>query len=517
MLWALATMRHRDRKLVDALARRAQAQLEDFQPQGLANLAYSLGLLRMRQPRLLRAIGQSMTQARFEQLSEQEMAILVYGMALLRHRDAGFLSSVCRSVLQRLPEWQPRGVSCFFYSLGLLGFRQEEFFHQACLQLRGRLPSFNGQDLSNTVYGLALLELDDADFLRALALEATGRLPEFTGQGLGNVVYSFGLLEHPCPALLTAVAQHMPLRFDDMTEQNISNIVFAMGNLCFTSLPLLKALAPMLLQRVHEFTPQGLCITAYGLVMMRLSEDDKPLMRSSVRSSAQKAVRSSGVGGVTVGERVSGWKENGPGLFQTRVHPRKRHRRQVRRGAPSSWQQRAYLVGCHHKSGTELLRHIMMRTFDVLGGMDSCNYNTTGGQLTSFSPMRSDCQLHPARLRYDNHVSGEVIQELRALTQHAGGFRGVLTVRDPLEMVVSAYVYHHRGNEPNTGLGMNIAQMGPEKGVPEMARRMIKTVHYMVDAYKVAPPDMYIIRFEIITNSSKNFNRTIQELHTKHV
>eukprot|EP00913_Durusdinium_trenchii_P032688 g30597.t1 len=209
-------MRHRDRKLVDALARRAQAQLEDFQPQGLANLAYSLGLLRMRQPRLLRAIGQSMTQARFEQLSEQEMAILVYGMALLRHRDAGFLSSVCRSVLQRLPEWQPRGVSCFFYSLGLLGFRQE--MDQAAGGTATTVKMARTEDLSNTVYGLALLELDDADFLRALALEATGRLPEFTGQGLGNVVYSFGLLEHPCPALLTAVAQHMPLRFDDMTE-----------------------------------------------------------------------------------------------------------------------------------------------------------------------------------------------------------------------------------------------------------------------------------------------------------
>ena len=37
-----------------------------------------------------------------------------------------------------------------------------------------------------------------------------------------------------------------------------------------------------------------------------------------------------------------------------------------------------------------------------------------------------------------------------------------MIVRDPLQMVVSAYCYHHRGAEPNSNLAPpNITEMGP--------------------------------------------------------
>jgi hypothetical protein len=41
--------------------------------------------------------------------------------------------------------------------------------------------------------------------------------------------------------------------------------------------------------------------------------------------------------------------------------------------------------------------------------------------------------------------------------------RGVMIVRDPLEMVVSAYVYHHRGAEDGNPMQIGIPQMGPEE------------------------------------------------------
>ena len=73
---------------------------------------------------------------------------------------------------------------------------------------------------------------------------------------------------------------------------------------------LLPVPTPKSTKRLLVEAPQndGRRVSALSGRPPRLSEDDKPLMRSSVRSSAQKAVRSSRVGGVTVGERVSGWK-----------------------------------------------------------------------------------------------------------------------------------------------------------------------------------------------------------------
>ncbi|CAK9110965.1 unnamed protein product [Durusdinium trenchii] len=184
----------------------------------------------------------------------------------------------------------------------------------------------------------------------------------------------------------------------------------------------------------------------------------------------------------------------GFGLVQTRAgraeHGREAARSRQRRPLPA-WQQRAYLVGASHKAGTEMLHHIMKWTFDVLGGTDSCDYDANGGPITAYSPMRAECHLHPARLRFSNHITGECVKELRALSAPVGG-------------------------EIYTALGINMPVMPPEEGIPEMGNRMINVIIDMANAYKAAQSDMMIIRFETITKNSANFNQTIKELDMVH-
>lgn len=79
-------------------------------------------------------------------------------------------------------------------------------------------------------------------------------------------------------------------------------------------------------------------------------------------------------------------------------------------------------------------------------------------------------------------------------------------------MVLSSYIYHHRGGEIYTALGINMPVMPPEEGIPEMGNRMINVIIDMANAYKAAQSDMMIIRFETITKNSANFNQTIKEL-----
>ena len=218
-----------------------------------------------------------------------------------------------------------------------------------------------------------------------------------------------------------------------------------------------------------------------------------------------------------LGAPSSGWPtfetDCGPQLFQTHMG---RHK-QTRQTQLGGWQQHAYFVGASHKTGTEMLHNIMRRAFDILGGMDSCNYAGGGGPLTSKAPRHQDCHLHPARIRFTHHTSGDDVRELRGLTAGAGGFRGVMMIRDPLDMIVSSYVYHHRGAEATTELGVNMTEMNPERGIPEMANRMFDVISTMVDAYKVRKPDMMAVRFETITSSSQSFNRTVQELWIGHI
>eukprot|EP00913_Durusdinium_trenchii_P011176 g10497.t1 len=82
-----------------------------------------------------------------------------------------------------------------------------------------------------------------------------------------------------------------------------------------------------------------------------------------------------------------------------------------------------------------------------------------------------------------------------------------MIVRDPLQMVVSAYCYHHRGAEPNSNLAPpNITEMGPEEGVPDIAERMKPVIEGMLSAYQLAPPNVLTVRYETMTNSSFYFN-----------
>ena len=133
----------------------------------------------------------------------------------------------------------------------------------------------------------------------------------------------------------------------------------------------------------------------------------------------------------------------GNGLFQTFHQKHLRQNQQViEREDPLK--KRIYLVGTSHKAGSQLLRNTMRWIFDSLGATDSCNYGGTGGVITSKvtrGPNRKpwDCAIRPLNVRFDNHIRADPILKLRQQTKDKEMFRGVMSIRDPFEMIVSAY------------------------------------------------------------------------------
>ena len=130
----------------------------------------------------------------------------------------------------------------------------------------------------------------------------------------------------------------------------------------------------------------------------------------------------------------------GNGLFQTLHQKHLRQSQQViEREDPLK--KRIYLVGTCHKVGSDLLRNTMRWIFDSLGATDSCNYGDSGGFITSKVTRGPngrpwDCAIHPQNLRFNEVFSAAPILELR---QQKQAFRGVMSIRDPFEMIVSAY------------------------------------------------------------------------------
>ncbi|CAK9027060.1 unnamed protein product [Durusdinium trenchii] len=177
-------------------------------------------------------------------------------------------------------------------------------------------------------------------------------------------------------------------------------------------------------------------------------------------------------------------------------------------------EKRVYLICTAHKAGTELMRNIFHWIFDLMDVKETCRFDDTGGKIISNGTWKQNCPDvdHPVNVRFHNHISSPIIESIRAETAKKGGFKGVMTIRNPLEMVVSSYCYHHRGAEPWNALGDNMTDLAPKEGVPEMARRMLLTVRNMTHAFQAAKPEVYVSHYERITGSSAGFNQTIKEI-----
>eukprot|EP00435_Cladocopium_sp_Y103_P035520 s2315_g9.t1 len=185
----------------------------------------------------------------------------------------------------------------------------------------------------------------------------------------------------------------------------------------------------------------------------------------------------------------------------------------VETAAVHPWDHHVFVVGTNHKAGSHLLRNIMTHTFDMLGATSSCIVD--GGQRQGITSLNeaNDCAVYPAPIRFDNHISGHGISQMRQETKDMkGDLRGVMIVRDPLEMVASAYVYHHRGAEVGNPMEKDMPQMSPEEGVPEMARRMLHIIYLMVSAYEARAPEILAVRYEDLTASSDSFDATTEKM-----
>ncbi|CAK9048368.1 unnamed protein product [Durusdinium trenchii] len=151
--------------------------------------------------------------------------------------------------------------------------------------------------------------------------------------------------------------------------------------------------------------------------------------------------------------------------------------------------------------------------WDLLDAREACRYDGYGVDLISHGFWEQDCPEHPdVKIRFNNHANQTFLPALRADTASSGGFKGVMTLRDPLEMVISSYCYHHRGAEPKNPISVGMVELGPKEGVPEMAKRMAPIIRDMFEVFQVAKPEVYVSHFERMTGSSSGFNQTVKEI-----
>mmetsp|Transcript_66796 Transcript_66796/g.92933 ORF Transcript_66796/g.92933 Transcript_66796/m.92933 type:complete len:339 (-) Transcript_66796:173-1189(-) len=216
-------------------------------------------------------------------------------------------------------------------------------------------------------------------------------------------------------------------------------------------------------------------------------------------------------GSCDLGDCVGGDQNSGNALIQKHAAqaPASNSRKSEQLMKP--WDRRQYLVMATHKSGTHLIRNVMRRTFDALGATSSCAYNDFAIPFTTVG-CKQNCTENPSPIRWANWNDPNHIVEMRK----KGPLRGLMTIRDPMEMVVSAYVYHHRGEEigPSAAwkIPENLTWLEPSEGLPLMAEVMMQPLSDMVTSFEIADGDTMPVRYEDFLRSSDDFDATYAKI-----
>eukprot|EP00931_Biecheleriopsis_adriatica_P108948 TRINITY_DN8321_c0_g1_i1.p1 TRINITY_DN8321_c0_g1~~TRINITY_DN8321_c0_g1_i1.p1 ORF type:complete len:320 (-),score=38.92 TRINITY_DN8321_c0_g1_i1:64-1023(-) len=226
------------------------------------------------------------------------------------------------------------------------------------------------------------------------------------------------------------------------------------------------------------------------------------------------AAASSGESCIPLGDEV----DAGVQFLQSNV----RSQPSTQRSKSKPWDHHLYLVGTRHKAGSQMLRNIMRRAFDSLGANISCKEHKAGSIITTHGntheafgkTVKNVCEfMSYVPIHWNNGLSALDLQVDR---RWAGknGMRAVHIIRDPLQMVSSAYCYHHSGQEKgSTNAPPNIMELSPREGVPATAKTMLGTVRTMVGAFNVSDTkDTYVAKYEELTHSSESFDKVVAEM-----
>ena len=85
------------------------------------------------------------------------------------------------------------------------------------------------------------------------------------------------------------------------------------------------------------------------------------------------------------------------------------------------------------------------------------------------------------------------------------------SVRDPLQMVASAYCYHHEGKEKMNELMpvLELPFLGPEEGTSLTAEYMLPIVESMASIFAEPDNNTLRLKFEELTETSEGFDRGV--------
>ena len=183
------------------------------------------------------------------------------------------------------------------------------------------------------------------------------------------------------------------------------------------------------------------------------------------------------------------------------------------RQKPKPWEVNNYIVASYHKAGVTLSEHLALKILNILGApmevLGHVEYPCYSLRKDGLSQVCYNLDA-PFRLYTDSFNAS-----LKSAEQRKSGNKKVLVaglVRDPLEMVASAYCYHHDGQEFGNWIFpvQDIMQMGPEEGTEVTAKALLPLAEWMTSVFENPDNNTLRLEFDDLTKSSTGFDLGVQ-------
>ena len=154
----------------------------------------------------------------------------------------------------------------------------------------------------------------------------------------------------------------------------------------------------------------------------------------------------------------------------------------------------------------------MRRAFDTLGAKYSCRMARwmSGADAITSEGGEHYCEDVPdCHIMYDKDPTEESVE--MAMARGNGSVRGVHIVRNPSDMLASAYCYHHQGQKPSHRISYNPQILPRGVGAPEGMMLLWPMMSEVMGnmAKNFANKGLHHIRFEKLTESSASFDQQV--------
>jgi len=213
-----------------------------------------------RDPRLRQVIAQTVDILSDESrgATARDVAKTQWSMGRLKHSDHMVQDRLSETVLRRIDDFEPQGLSNIIWSYAYTGPPSSAVLQAVGAKFWQSVTLCDPQALSNVAWSFAKLSVSCPPMLDDIATAAVKKAEGFDPQGLANLAWALATLQQPHPPLFECLAEVFAEDTARWQPQNIANLLWAYAKLLVTDSRLLDAVAAEAVATVDNWSYQGL-------------------------------------------------------------------------------------------------------------------------------------------------------------------------------------------------------------------------------------------------------------------